>query len=314
MSLNLSGEKCAVCHAYLFDDDDIVYCPECGAPHHRECYEHIGHCGLQEYHGTEQQYTRPALQDTNNTEQQPVDKKTAPDGETVCGMCGETYSKNSAVCPKCGAPNIERMGGRFVNFDFLGGVPADMDLGSGVTAEEAKQFVGANTQRYIPKFASFKAGKKSSWNWLAFLTPCGWFLSRKMYAFGAFMGALQVAFQMLRIPFMNAASHFDFSDANNYMEMSEIIVQYISDIGLTALIVAFAGVILNLILHILSAVFGDVKYKGHVISAVSKIKKSSDDIDSDMRKRGGVSFIWALVGIMAVEYLPSIISTFIGII
>ena len=31
MSFNIEGEQCPVCHAYLFEDDDVVFCPECGA-------------------------------------------------------------------------------------------------------------------------------------------------------------------------------------------------------------------------------------------------------------------------------------------
>ena len=43
-------DKCAICGSYLFDDDDIVYCPECGAPHHRDCYNTVGHCGKEDMH------------------------------------------------------------------------------------------------------------------------------------------------------------------------------------------------------------------------------------------------------------------------
>ena len=31
MSISVEGEKCPVCGAYLFDKDDVVFCPECGA-------------------------------------------------------------------------------------------------------------------------------------------------------------------------------------------------------------------------------------------------------------------------------------------
>lgn len=31
--------KCPVCDKQFKKGDDIVVCPECGAPHHRECYE-----------------------------------------------------------------------------------------------------------------------------------------------------------------------------------------------------------------------------------------------------------------------------------
>ena len=43
MSQNENKISCAVCNAYLFEEDDVVYCPVCGAPHHRECYNSIGH-------------------------------------------------------------------------------------------------------------------------------------------------------------------------------------------------------------------------------------------------------------------------------
>ena len=35
MSKQLDGKTCQACHAYLFEDDDIVVCPECGAPVYR---------------------------------------------------------------------------------------------------------------------------------------------------------------------------------------------------------------------------------------------------------------------------------------
>ena len=34
--------KCPVCGEQFKKGDDIVVCPECGAPHHRECYEKEG--------------------------------------------------------------------------------------------------------------------------------------------------------------------------------------------------------------------------------------------------------------------------------
>ena len=43
-----SQEKCPVCENEFTNDDDIVVCPLCGTPHHRECYKKNGECG---YHG-----------------------------------------------------------------------------------------------------------------------------------------------------------------------------------------------------------------------------------------------------------------------
>ena len=36
--------KCPVCNKQFKESDDIVVCPDCGAPHHRECWEKEGKC------------------------------------------------------------------------------------------------------------------------------------------------------------------------------------------------------------------------------------------------------------------------------
>lgn len=308
MSLNISGEKCALCNAYLFEEDDVVYCPECGAPHHRECYAEVGHCALEQLHGTENQYQKPV-----KVKEKPAENKNSDDNHMVlCEMCGEKYSASEDICPNCNTPNFTKTNAKFIKIDLLGGVPSDMDLGDGVTANEAKMFVAANTQRYIPKFAGFKLGKKASWNWAAFLFPCAWFSSRKMYSKGAIIGTLQIVFSMLLLPMQQAMSYFDFSEAKNYFEMSEILMQNFDKIGTVAIVTAFVGILLNFILHIICGIFADFSYKNRVITAVGEIK-GEDDKFSAYRRKGGVSLTAALIGIMAVEYLPSLFAMFIGI-
>ena len=308
MSLNINGEKCAVCQAYLFEEDDTVYCPQCGAPHHRDCYNAIGHCALEEFHGTENQYKRPepeAPQPEQNDE--PAQRATI-----TCGMCGEKYDIDEMACPNCNTPNVTKAGGRFVAFDFLGGVSANTDLGDGVTADEAKKFVASNTHRYIPKFLSFKRGKKLSWNWLAFLTPCGWLLSRKMYLLGAIFGALQIAFTMFTVPFTAAVNMLDASAVRSYMDYGNLILENMASIGKVAFFAAFIGSLLELALRIIIALFGDLIYKKRVISKVSEIKRESEDKVEDFRKKGGVNMLVGILGYFAVNYLPTIIAYTLG--
>ncbi len=307
MSVSIEGEKCPVCKAYLFDEDDIVFCPECGAPHHRECYNAIGHCALESLHGTADQYRRvvreePVIEET---------RQEASQNTVKCGMCGEEYDRELDMCPECSTPNVTKMGGRYVHFDFLGGVPSDMDLGEGVTADEAKRFVTSNTHRYIPKFADMRAGKRVSWNWFAFLFPCGWFLSRKMYAWGSLAGTLSVAFTLLSVPFGKAISQFEFT--GNYMEMAQLIEQNISTIGMASVIVAFLGSILSILLSFLCGAFGDLLYRNHTLDTVSSIKKESVDIEEDFRRKGGVSFVALMIGWIAVQYIPRVLIMLFGL-
>ncbi len=315
MSEEKAQQKCAVCGAYLFDDDEKVYCPECGAPHHRDCYNSLGRCGLSHLHGTEKSYDKVLKEEMERTRPLDIDKINAAinadaddEGQIKCGMCGEEYDAHDRNCPNCGAPNMSRFGHTVV-FDFLGGVPADMDLGDGVTADEAKRFVLSNTQRYIPKFAAFRAGVRTSWNWLAFLCPCAWYLSRKMYKNGILIGLLTVAFSLLKIPFSNALYYVDLGENPTYSQMGAAIFENLPQIGVGAVVAAMIGLLLGLALRIFAAVTGDFTYRNHALEKIKKFKNESMDIDEDYRRYGGVSIIGMFVGLFAVQYLPSIIAT-----
>ena len=48
--MDYTGIKCPVCGKAFTKQDDVVVCPECGAPYHRECYRNTGHCIFLEKH------------------------------------------------------------------------------------------------------------------------------------------------------------------------------------------------------------------------------------------------------------------------
>lgn len=315
MSFNIEGKQCKVCNAYLFPEDDVVFCPECGAPYHRDCYNSLGHCALEHLHGTSEQYDsskeeKAGQTDTHNEQTGRQEEKKVL---IKCNMCGENYSATENACPNCNTPNPIKLGGRYVAFDFLGGVPAETDLGEGVTAEEAKRFVYSNTQRFIPKFMRMKNGQKASFNVLAFFFPCAWALSRKMYKLGAFLGAVTVSLSMLLIPFSNMLiSSVPEDVAKNYSRFALYLTENIEFFNNPAMYVAFASSLLMLAVRIIMAVFGDYFYRNHTIKTVKEIKETSEDIENDMKSKGGVSLMLLILGILLTEYLPAIISGFAG--
>ena len=311
MSLNTEGVSCVRCHAYLFPEDDIVYCPVCGAPHHRECYNQLVHCALEEFHGTDRQYDKgKAREAEQNAAEMPNTGENA-EGLITCQMCHEKNDFALNACPKCGAPNIAKAGSSFENFDFLGGVPADYDIGDGITADEAKRFVAANTPRYIPKFAVLNAKNKLSWNWLAFLFPCGWMLSRKMYKNGVIAGLLTAISALFYLPFMNAVNNLGFSANETQAQLMQNIYEHLPEMGTAVLAAMLVGFILNIAVRLLSALFGDYLYKQYAISSIKTIRAESEDMDYDYRKKGGVNIFLFLIGTMAVQYLPALIAIFI---
>jgi Zn finger protein HypA/HybF involved in hydrogenase expression len=311
MSLNTEGVSCVRCHAYLFPEDDIVYCPVCGAPHHRECYNQLGHCALEEFHGTDRQYDKVKAREEEQAAAEMPNTGENAEGLITCQMCHEKYDFALNACPKCGAPNIAKAGGSFVNFDFLGGVPADYDIGDGITADEAKRFVAANTPRYIPKFAVLNAKNKLSWNWLAFLFPCGWMLSRKMYKNGIIAGLLTVISSLFYLPFMNAINNLGTTPGETQAQIMQSIYEHLPKMGAAVIAALLAGFVLNIAVRILSALFGDYLYKQYAISSIKTIRAESEDMDYDYRKKGGVNIFLFLLGTMAVQYLPALIGIFI---
>ena len=311
MSLNTDGVSCVRCHAYLFPEDDIVYCPVCGAPHHRECYNQLGHCALEEFHGTDRQYDKVKAREEEQAAAEMPNTGENAEGLITCQMCHEKYDFALNACPKCGAPNIAKAGGSFVNFDFLGGVPADYDIGDGITADEAKRFVAANTPRYIPKFAVLNVKNKLSWNWLAFLFPCGWMLSRKMYKNGIIAGLLTVISSLFYLPFMNAINNLGTTPGETQAQIMQSIYEHLPKMGAAVIAALLAGFVLNIAVRILSALFGDYLYKQYAISSIKTIRAESEDMDYDYRKKGGVNIFLFLLGTMAVQYLPALIGIFI---
>lgn len=305
MSLDIKGKSCSVCHAYLFEEDDVVYCPVCGAPHHRECYAKLGHCALEELHGTEKQYDKVEAQRNVEIKEETHNNK----NRVKCPMCEEVYDDFLNHCPKCQTPNFRVTDG-FTPFDLLGGVPKDMDVGKGVTANEAKRFVLSNTQRYIPKFAAANAGKKASWNWMAFLFPCPWFLGRKMYLYGILSGILMVAFSLLSLPLNNIIYSLGV-DMNNTAAAMQELMSLLPQIDTGAVILSAAGGVLTIVLRILCGLFGDFIYSRYAVGEIVEIKANSEDMERDFAKKGGVSVFGAMAGFLGMELLTSFVIMFL---
>lgn len=306
MSIDLKGQQCPVCKAYLFEDDDVVFCPECGAPHHRECYQKIGRCALHEFHGTDREYGRVKSQ----ADVKPEQEENKQSGETVtCYYCYEDYPQGYKNCPHCGHLNAAGMGG--AGFDPLGGVPSDFELDGGVTAKQAARFVMSSSNRYMPKFAKFKAGGKVSWNWAAFLLPEGWALHRKMYKSGILGVLLIVAAGILMIPFteeyntiISAFSGQGQLTAETYSEL----LSGLATISSGAKILSCVAACLELATRFFFGLFGDYLYYKHTVSTLNQIKENdAEDKNQQIMKLGGNNLFLLIVGLLATSYLPSII-------
>lgn len=298
--MNLEGRKCVVCSAYLFEDDDVVICPECGAPHHRDCWNSVGECKLGELHGTENEYKYEPEEEKTET---PENK-----GASICRGCGAELEPDTNFCPYCNmptradAPNIQFSAPISYRFD------PNEELEEGVTVGEAAKVIAVNGFRYIPKFKEFKKGKKASWNWSAFLWPHGWYAFRKMYLPAALLGVLMVASSLFTLPLDKVLATYP--EASNYYELMSVMKDILTTSGPIPLIFSAIGGAINVAVRVLAAVFADYSYKNRVIASCKELREASDK-ETALRKKSGISFLAFGIALVAATVLEVIVATLI---
>ena len=313
MGFDVKNKKCAVCDAYLFEEDDVVCCPVCGAPHHRDCYISIGRCGFEQFHGTDLQYSDDADTTENTTENTADNTNTNTSGRSrVCTQCGKDYPTDARFCPYCG---YSEMTGFFAEGQFKNFNPIDenTDIGEGVTAKEASEVILLNNYRYVSRFLTLNKKKKTSWNWAGFLLPGSWLAYRKMYKEAIVAVVFSIISTLLTFPITFALAQLPDSAQTNLS--IPYLIENLPKIGTLPLVLAGVGLFLALAVRIVSALYGDWFYKKRVIYAAGELKKakmgSSEDEMIGRKKWTGVSFFGFLIAFVAMEFIPSVVLMFI---
>lgn len=214
--MDYTGIKCPVCEVPFQQGDDIVVCPECGAPYHRECYRKEGQCVFQEEHAQGKVWEAPAPPVAPNADAEIKDRE--------CPNCGVLNAHSSLFCNRCGASLVGEPQ-RYVNtgagpkegtedvpppyppvsgagpfpfggfappmaFDPMGGVSPAEVLDEGVTFGDASKLVRQNTGYYMSVFRIIKNTKRNKFNFSAFLFSGPWMLYRKQYKWGSLVTVL----------------------------------------------------------------------------------------------------------------------------
>lgn len=222
--MNFENLNCQHCGKPMHDREDVVVCPVCATPQHRECWMQAGHCANDELHASGYVWQREEKKSA------PENKAGAASGSKVCHICGSENPEDSLHCGNCGAlfgetktentnPTCAYCGTRndsdarhckncgaplTVQGTFFNTNPylknsefKEDDLIAGHRAGDFALFVQASAHRYLRKFRRFADGKKFSFNFAAFFFAPYWFFYRKLYKAGIFFVVLFATVSMM---------------------------------------------------------------------------------------------------------------------
>lgn len=288
-----TGAKCLVCQEAFKDGDDIVVCPECGTPYHRDCYKQAGKCINDELHENGGSWA-----------------KTADETDGIrCRRCGFSNEKDKLFCESCGTPlhespeqaedrtekenmysNSETNNGRVEFSPFGERTVYDKDsVIDGIKLEDYAGYVKNNPFTFLMSFIRFgKYGGKISLNFGAFLFPEVYYLYRKMKLVGilslVICAGLSVPIMMAQFAAGYGGFKIGFSfDVNSRTFMT------ITDIC-WYLLMAW---------RVVSGLTANYMYYRKAKSDITEIRKTSDgekEVKERLSAKGGVSLPAALIG------------------
>lgn len=334
--------RCPVCEKEFDKDSDIVVCPECGAPHHRECYEIEMKCHFDSRHKEGFDYKA-------EIETKEAEKKT---DTILCRMCGAENETGSKFCTQCGAATDEytsfdrhseeesssREGAPYTPpgaehkdeepfttfaFDPMGGLKAEEEIGEGVTVGECAKFVKNNTPFYSRLFYQMHKTGRSRFSFVGFIFSGGWMLYRKMYKLGAVITALLAVFIIAQL-YINtfyadlltqleqaAYSAPWITNSESTVTMQSFLMGLDKEDIIVLAISYFAGMG-QIALRVLCGIFGNKWYRKHCIRKITQIKseaESKEIADAQLQTKGGVNNALAMSLIFS-YFLLSVLPVF----
>lgn len=302
-----SDDKCPVCNNHFAQDDDVVFCPVCGTPHHRECYESLGHCFNESKHASGFEYQaaggKKQEQNIENTTDAPEEEaqdyytqdsedyirsSEDADKKNICPSCNAQIEPDAPFCSRCGArqENVQYrkynpLNGIGLNYAESQQYKNDKRTIDGYSLSDIASVVRINTERFVSKFLK---NKKLSWNWSAFIFGPYYLFYRKMYKQGAAFFALRLIIQYVlngiyAKEIMDFASFFN-ANQDALMQMytnpnTELLTQ-MQELYEPLMPMACILLLSALVLNILIAVFADGFYKSRVIGILNKVNADLD--------------------------------------
>ena len=298
--------KCDGCGRTFEKNDDIVVCPVCGTPQHRECWEKAEGCINKDKHAEGFEWKMP---ETKKAKLMPPSEKAKSETEPTPSMVFD-----------------ENIGRDVPDFNYI--VESRVQsLAPGISEEQRKEqlcghnlsdviaFIGNNASSYVNKFRKKEHARKNTFNFGAFFFCPIWFFFRRLYKEGIIYLALTLCLTMLMA-----------GPSESYMTLLDSImasgIENITEAQYNELMTASAPIliygILNIVIKLIAGLTGDRMYYRYCrdsLTQINELKRTADNTEllHFYLKKSSTAFLATLIAMTAYYFLPGLLmSLFIG--
>ena len=292
--------KCDGCGRTFEKNDDIVVCPVCGTPQHRECWEKAEGCINKDKHAEGFEWKMP---ETKKAKLMPPSEKAKSETEPTPSMVFD-----------------ENIGRDVPDFNYI--VESRVQsLAPGISEEQRKEqlcghnlsdviaFIGNNASSYVNKFRKKEHARKNTFNFGAFFFCPIWFFFRRLYKEGIIYLALTLCLTMLMA-----------GPSESYMTLLDSImasgIENITEAQYNELMTASAPIliygILNIVIKLIAGLTGDRMYYRYCrdsLTQINELKRTADNTEllHFYLKKSSTAFLATLIAMTAYYFLPGLL-------
>lgn len=286
------NKLCPVCRKPLTDKDDIVVCPVCGTPHHRECYMKNNRCGVEEWHASGFVWEGHLPGEEPQEPEQPQQPQEA-EQNIPSGSGDPHYAEYPGGVPQGQPMDLEEF------LDQLKNQTMDDTRGAdGVSPKELSCYVGKSVMHYSQAFSVFRSpvmpGQKPR---RAFFNICAGLFSpvhqfyRKLDGVGLILVLLELAYYVPALFTLSAGG----AASSPVLGTIQMIAS-----------------LLNFVAMVFMCMFGDYIYYRHCVKRIKQIRMNFDDGRAEgyyeaLNEKGSPSWLRAIISILVVYLLEAVV-------
>ncbi len=315
--MRFENQICPVCEEKFNENDEIVVCPECGTPHHRDCYNSLGECKNAPLH--KEGFSFKSVE----PEQEKIDiliddeiKNTKDIVNVVNVEFNGDESKNNENLRS----TIEEL------FKNINGKSTDQVLINNTPSSYYEAAIGKNQNYYMPRFLIMEGTqKKHLLNICAFVFPFAWAIYRKMYKLALLVFCIYIV--LLSVTIAPILTNEEYIEAMNkcYMEdptFYEKVLLYDAGQSVTftktqsefieisknitiSPVIAYGTLFVSIAMKILLGIFATRLYKEKLTKNIEKAKKLSleeSQLKSYLKSKYGVTPMFIAIIAGFIEY------------